>query len=59
MESSFASPKEELVHHEDYATRAQAKASTFEYVEAFDNRERRHSTLGHQTPADYEASRAG
>src|SRR5437588_296599 len=59
MESFFASLKKELVHHEDYATRAQARASLFEYIEVFYNRERRHSTLGYQTPADYEASRAG
>ncbi len=59
MESFFASLKKELVHHEDYATRAEAKASIFEYIEVFYNRERRHSTLGYQSPADYEASRAG
>jgi transposase InsO family protein len=59
MESFFASLKKELVHHEDYATRAQARASLFEYIEVFYNRERRHSTLGYQTPADYEAARAG
>src|SRR5438445_10577184 len=52
MESFFASLKKELIHHEDYATRAQAKASIFEYIEVFYNRERRHSTLGYQTPAD-------
>ena len=44
---------------EDYATRAQAKSSIFEYLEVFYNRERRHSTLGYQSPADYEASRTG
>jgi transposase InsO family protein len=59
MESFFASLKKELVHHEDYTTRAQARASLFEYIEVFYNRERRHSTLGYQTPAGYEALRAG
>ena len=59
MESFFASLKKELVHHEDYATRQQAKASIFEYIEVFYNRERRHSTLGYQSPADYEAARTG
>ena len=59
MESFFASLKKELVHHEDYATRAQARASIFEYIEVFYNRERRHSTLGYQSPADYEAARTG
>ena len=54
MESFFASLKKELVHHEDYATRAQARASIFEYIEAFYNRARRHSALGYVAPAEYE-----
>jgi putative transposase len=54
MESFFASLKKELVHHEDYATRDQARASIFEYIEAFYNRVRRHSALGHVAPAEYE-----
>ena len=54
MESFFASLKKELVHHEDYATRAQARASIFEYIEAFYNRLRRHSSLGYVAPAEYE-----
>jgi putative transposase len=54
MESFFASLKKELVHREDYQTRAEAKASIFEYIEVFYNRQRRHSSLGYQSPADYE-----
>ncbi len=54
MESFFASLKKELVHDEDYATREQAKASIFEYIEAFYNRVRRHSSLGYVAPAEYE-----
>lgn len=54
MESFFASLKKELVHHEDYATREQAKASIFEYIEAFYNRVRRHSSLGYVAPDEYE-----
>ena len=38
MESFFASLKKELVHDEDYATRAEARASIFEYIEVFYNR---------------------
>jgi len=53
-ESLFASLKKELVHHEDYATRDQARASIFEYIEAFYNRARRHSSLGYVAPAEYE-----
>jgi len=55
MESFFASLKKELVHHEDYDTREQAHASVFEYIEIFYNRQRRHSTLGFRSPAEYES----
>jgi putative transposase len=54
VESFFASLKKELVHDEDYATREEAKASIFEYIEAFYNRVRRHSSLGYVAPAEYE-----
>jgi transposase InsO family protein len=54
MESFFASLKKELIHHEDYQTRAQARASIFEYIEAFYNPKRRHSSLGYVSPAEYE-----
>lgn len=54
MESFFASLKKELVHHEDYATREQARASIFEYIEAFYNRVRRRSSLGYVAPDEYE-----
>ena len=54
VESTFASLKRELVHHETYATREEARASVFEYIEVFYNRVRRHSTLGYVSPAEYE-----
>ena len=54
VESFFASLKRELVHHERYTTREQAKASLFEYVEAFYNRVRRHSSLGYVSPEEFE-----
>jgi transposase InsO family protein len=57
MESFFASLKKELTHGEVYATREEARASIFEYIEVFFNRIRRHSSLGYQSPAEYE--RAG
>lgn len=56
-ESFFASLKKELVHSESYATRADARASLFEYIEVFYNRIRRHSSLGYMSPVEYE--RAG
>ena len=54
VESFFATLKRELVHDERYATRDQARASIFEYVEAFYNRVRRHSSLGFVSPAEFE-----
>lgn len=56
MESFWATLKTELVHHERYATREQAKASIFEYIEVFYNRKRLHSSLGYVSPESFEAS---
>lgn len=53
-ESFFGSLKNELVHHEDYKSRAQARQSIFEYIEVFYNRQRRHAFLNYATPAEYE-----
>src|SRR5207248_493448 len=54
MESFFASLKKELVHDADFSTRAEARAAIFEYIEVFYNRQRRHSTLGYQSPVEFE-----
>jgi putative transposase len=56
MESFWATLKTELVHREDYATRDEARASIFEYVEVFYNRKRLHSTLGYVSPEAFEAA---
>lgn len=45
MESFFASLKER-VHRKIYATRDDARADIFDYIERFYNSRRRHSTLG-------------
>jgi putative transposase len=57
MGSFFASLKKELTHGEIFATREEARASLFEYIEVFFNRIRRHSSLRYMSPAEYE--RAG
>ena len=54
-ESFFGTLKTELVDHEDYRTKGEAKQSLFEYIEVFYNRRRRHSYLGYISPAEYEA----
>jgi transposase InsO family protein len=57
MESFFASLKKELVHGADFVTRAAARAAVVEYIEVFYNNQRRHSSLGYVSPAEYEQSR--
>ena len=46
--------KTELVHHEDYRSRREAKASIIEYIEVFYNRQRRHSHLWQTAPLAFE-----
>ncbi len=53
-ESFFATLKKELVHGENWKTREEARAALFEYIELWYNRERRHSSLGYLSPAEYE-----
>lgn len=55
VESFFGTLKKELVHDRRYATREQAKQDIFEWIEVFYNRQRRHSTLGYRSPAEFEA----
>jgi transposase InsO family protein len=55
MESFWSTLKNELVHHQHYATREQARASIFEYIEIFYNRKRLHSSIGYQSPEAFEA----
>ena len=52
-ESWFNSLKNERVHGRRYATRAEATADIFEYIEVFYNRKRRHSTLGYRSPTQF------
>ena len=56
-ESFFHSLKTELVYHEYYRTREQARNSIFEYIEVFYNRKRRHSTNGSMSPENFETYR--
>ena len=54
MESFFATLKMELVYHEKFVTRDDAKSKIFDYIEMFYNRQRRHSTLVSKSPAEFE-----
>ncbi len=51
MESFWGSLKNEMIHHQRYATRANAEAAIQEYIEIFYNRQRRYSRLGYISPA--------
>lgn len=53
MESFWGSLKNELIHHQKYATRADAESAITEYIEIFYNRQRRHSRLGYLSPASF------
>jgi putative transposase len=55
MESFWATLKTELVNQTRYATRSQARAAVFEYIEVFYNRKRLHSSLGYVSPETFEA----
>jgi transposase InsO family protein len=54
VESFFATPKKEVMHREEYATWDQVRLSLFNYIEVYYNRMRLHSSLGYQTPEQYE-----
>lgn len=58
MESFFSSLKTERVNRRVYASRDEARADVFDYVERFYNRRRQHSTLGYLSPAAFEDATA-
>lgn len=55
VESFSGTLKRELVYHRRYAPRDEATQDSFEYIDVFYNRKRRHSTLGYHSPAEYDA----
>src|SRR5262249_5278521 len=54
LENYFASLTKELVHDANFATRAEARAAVFKYIEVFYNGQSRPSALGYFSPAEYE-----
>ena len=56
-ESFFATLKKELVHRQPWPSRRDLSSAVFDYIEAFYNRQRRHSTLGYLSPEEYERGR--
>ena len=54
-ESFFATLKKEYVYHSEFMTRAEAMLGIFDYIEAWYNNERIHTTLGWFSPNEFEA----
>ena len=56
-ETFFATLKKELVNRRTWPDRLELQSAMFEYIEAFYNRQRRHSTLDMLSPSNYEQQR--
>ena len=54
MESFWSTLKRGLIQWQTFATRTQARAAIFEWIEVFYNRTRFHSALGYKSPVDFE-----
>jgi putative transposase len=53
-ESFVATLKTELLYRSNWPTRQTVRTAIFEYIEGFYNTRRRHSSLGHLSPAEFE-----
>lgn len=53
-ESFFATLKKELIHRQYWLTKKQTITAVKDYILNFYNRQRRHSSIGFLSPADYE-----
>ena len=54
MESFWSTLKHELVYRRHFKTHAEARQAIFEFIEAFYNRRRIHSSLNYLCPVDFE-----
>jgi transposase InsO family protein len=54
MERFWGTLNTELVYRRHFRTRAQAQNAIFAYIEGWYNHQRRHSTLGSLSPAQFE-----
>lgn len=53
-ESFFATYKKELIHTKPWPSLKYLKKETFDWIETYYNRRRRHSTISYLTPEEYE-----
>ena len=56
VESWFKSFKSEWLYRHDYKTEAELRTLVFEYIEIWYNKKRLHSSLGYQSPLEYEST---
>lgn len=56
-ESFWATLKKESMSDRTFATREEARAAIFEYIEVFYNRHRIHGSIGYISPEQFEAGR--
>ena len=54
MERFFGTLKRECTAQMHFATHQEARTVLFEYIEAYYNRVRKHSTLGYLSPVQFE-----
>lgn len=54
MESFWSTLKMELIYRQTFLTHAHARAAIFDYIESFYNRQRIHTSLNGQSPANFE-----
>lgn len=59
MVSFWDKLKTEMAYHEHFATKAQARAAEFEYIEMFYNRKHVHAAADCLSPEVVEVSRVG
>jgi putative transposase len=57
-ESFFATLEREVLNRRKFRSQAEAKMALFEWIEGWYNRHRRHSSIGHRSPANYERTHA-
>ena len=53
-ESFFGSLKTQLIHHRKFHITAKVEQTLFHYIEIYYNRQRKHSTNGYKSPAQFE-----
>jgi transposase InsO family protein len=56
IESFWGRMQTELLNRQRWNTRIELANASFEYIEGFHNRRRRHSALGWQAPIDFESA---